>query len=140
MRFGSWFVAFRWKLVTASVPTAQHVPIACQKLQGPVSKTCVAHSKAEKWDLGACSLDQLRKWLGSFFLDAEAFYSRKVIDMTFQGRLLAQNLQNIRLYVSYSSFESNKDHNTFLHGLVREKLNSSVPNCLNAYPSSLLLF
>ena len=83
MRFGIWFDACRWKLVTAGVPSAQHVPILCQLLQGPVLKTFMTRSDAEKWNLSTCSLDQLRKWLGSHFLDAEAVHSRKVVEMQF---------------------------------------------------------
>jgi hypothetical protein len=66
----------------------------------------------------------------SLFQNAVVLYTDKVITMSFKAASLAQDLQNFRLYVQYSSFASSADKNAYVYNLVREKMHSAVPNCL----------
>ena len=130
LRCCQWFDSVKWKLFAAGVPQHKHVPIVCQKLQGPALKAFMSRSTAEQWDVPACDMDQLRERLLSLFVEAEAQYTQKLIDMKFSPTDLAQNMQMFRLYVSYSSFALSCDRNAYLYQLVREKMNRAVPSCL----------
>ena len=88
--------------------------------------------EVEGWNMQSadCTMDVLKQRLSSLFQDAVVLYTDKVITMSFKAASLAQDMQNFRLYVQYSSFASSADKNAYVYNLVREKMHSAVPNCL----------
>ena len=131
MHFCQWFETAKWKMFLAGVPASRHA-LLCQKLAGPVLKTFIRCCEVEGWNMQSadCTMDMLKQRLSSLFQDAVVLYTDKVITMSFKAASLAQDLQNFRLYVQYSSFASSADKNAYVYNLVREKMHSAVPNCL----------
>ena len=67
------------------------VQINCQKLQGPALKHLMLRQEIEGWDMHQCSIAQLRERIRSLFVESEAAYAQKALDMTFSGKNLVHD-------------------------------------------------
>jgi hypothetical protein len=127
--FQRWFTAAVWKLQTAAVKPTHFVPLLCQKLGGPAVTSLMEKQAIEQFDILSMSLESFRAKLSSMFADAEAKFTRLAIEMRFRPASLAQDLNTFRTYLMYSSLTSSLN-TEFIFGLIRDKLNAAVPNCL----------
>ena len=128
-QFVSWFDRSAWQLTSSGVDRGLHARILQQKLSGAMLTVYMNRCQASGWS-SDCSVAELRTRLCSLFSDSEAKYTRRVIDFKINPHRFAQDLSTWRSFLAYSSFASSCDRNEFLYGLVRDKMNAAVQDCL----------